>query len=102
MNRLWTLKSVVLAGAGFALTSLAFLSAGGGDSAPAQALANHNGNAPVDMAANALQLQAPPALDIVTGTVRSHQAGKPVHAPRQTTAHPARGGPNKHTNHDDE
>src|SRR3546814_17368820 len=54
MNRLWTLKSMALAGAGFALTSLALLSAGGGDSAQAQALANHNGNAPVEMAANAI------------------------------------------------
>ena len=49
MNRVSPMKSMLLAGAGFALTSLALLSAGtGGDTAQAQALANHNSAAPVD------------------------------------------------------
>src|SRR3546814_13963589 len=75
MNRLWTLKSVVLAGAGFALTSLAFLSAGGGHSAHAQAPANSNGNAPVDMAANPLPVQARADRAILTGHGAATQAG---------------------------
>ena len=92
MNRLWTLKSVVLAGAGFALTSLAFLSAGGGDSAHAQALANHNGNAPVDMAANAIEVQDRADRVIVTGNVRVTQAGMTLTAPRMTIAYTRSGG----------
>ena len=31
MNRLWTMRSMALAGASFVLTSLAIVSAGGGD-----------------------------------------------------------------------
>src|SRR3546814_18586790 len=87
MNRLWTLKSVVLAGAGFALTSLAFLAAGGGDSAHAQALANHNGNAPVDLAANAIEVQDRADRVIVTGNVRVTQAGITLTAPPMTIAY---------------
>src|SRR3546814_6391461 len=87
MNRLWTLKSMALAGAGFALTSLALLSAGGGDSAQAQALANHNGNAPVDMAANAIEVQDRADRVIVTGNVRVTQAGMTLTAPRMTIAY---------------
>ena len=48
----------VLAGAGFALASLAILSAGhGGGAARAQALANHNSNAPVDFNAGSIEVQ---------------------------------------------
>lgn len=92
MNRLWTLRSMALAGAGFALTSLAFLSAGGGDSARAQALANHNGNAPVDMAANAIEVQDRADRVIVTGNVRVTQAGMTLTAPRMTIAYTRSGG----------
>ena len=92
MNRLWTLRSVALAGASFALTSLAFLSAGGGDRAQAQALANHNGNAPVDMAANAIEVQDRADRVIVTGNVRVTQAGMTLTAPRMTIAYTRSGG----------
>ena len=92
MNRLWTLRSMALAGAGFALTSLAFLSAGGGDRAEAQALANHNGNAPVDMAANAIEVQDRADRVIVTGNVRVTQAGMTLTAPRMTIAYTRSGG----------
>src|SRR3546814_2487104 len=91
MNRLWTLKSMALAGAGFALTSLALLSAGGGDSAQAQALANHNGNAPVDMAANAIEVQDRADRVIATGNVRVTQAGMTLTAPRMTMPYPGSG-----------
>ena len=92
MNRLWTLRSMALAGASFALTSLAFLSAGGGDRAQAQALANHNGNAPVDMAANAIEVQDRADRVIVTGNVRVTQAGMTLTAPRMTIAYTRSGG----------
>ncbi|SBV34967.1 OstA-like protein [uncultured Sphingopyxis sp.] len=92
MNRLWTMRSMALAGASFALTSLAFLSAGGGDRAQAQALANHNGNAPVDMAANAIEVQDRADRVIVTGNVRVTQAGMTLTAPRMTIAYTRSGG----------
>lgn len=92
MNRLWTMRSMALAGVSFALTSLAFLSAGGGDSAQAQALANHNGNAPVDMAANAIEVQDRADRVIVTGNVRVTQAGMTLTAPRMTIAYTRSGG----------
>src|SRR3546814_14597413 len=91
MNRLWTLKSMALAGAGFALTSLALLSAGGGDSAQAQALATHNGNAPVDMVANAIEVQDRADRVIVTGNVRVTPAGITLTPHRKTRASPCSG-----------
>ena len=48
---------MALAGAGFVFTSLALLSVGSGDAAQAQALANHNSSAPVDFAANSIEVQ---------------------------------------------
>ena len=92
MNRLWTMRSMALAGVSFALTSLAFLSVGGGDRAQAQALANHNGNAPVDMAANAIEVQDRADRVIVTGNVRVTQAGMTLTAPRMTIAYTRSGG----------
>ena len=92
MNRLWTLRSMALAGAGFALTSLAFLSTGGGDAAQAQALANHNSNAPVDFAAGSIEVQDRADRVIVTGNVRVTQAGMTLTAPRMTIAYTRSGG----------
>ena len=92
MNRLWTLRSMALAGASFALTSLAFLSAGGGDRAQAQALANHNSNAPVDFAAGSIEVQDRADRVIVTGNVRVTQAGMTLTAPRMTIAYTRSGG----------
>jgi lipopolysaccharide export system protein LptA len=92
MNRLWTLRSMALAGAGFALTSLALLSAGGGDSAAAQALANHNSNAPVDFAAGSIEVQDRADRVVLAGNVRVTQAGLTVTAPRMTVAYTRAGG----------
>lgn len=92
MNRLWTMKSMALAGAGFALTSLALLSAGGGDSAQAQALANHNSNAPVDFAAGSIEVQDRADRVVLAGNVRVTQAGLTVTAPRMTVAYTRAGG----------
>ena len=92
MNRLWTLRSMALAGASFALTSLAFLSAGGGDRAQAQALANHNSNAPVDFAAGSIEVQDRADRVVLAGNVRVMQAGLTVTAPRMTVAYTRAGG----------
>ncbi|MDO9370710.1 MAG: LptA/OstA family protein [Sphingopyxis sp.] len=93
MNRLWTMKSMALAGVGFALTSLALLSAGtGGDTAQAQALANHNSNAPVDFAANSIEVQDRADRVIISGNVRVTQAGMTLTAARMTVAYSRQGG----------
>ncbi len=93
MNRLWTMKSMALAGAGFALTSLALLSAGtGGDAAQAQALANHNSNAPVDFAANSIEVQDRADRVVLEGGVRVTQAGMTLTAARMTVAYSRSGG----------
>lgn len=88
MNRFSPLKSMLLAGAGFAFTSLALLSAGaGGDAAQAQALANHNSNAPVDFAANSIEVQDRADRVVISGNVRVTQAGMTVTAARMTVAY---------------
>ena len=92
MNRLWTMKSMALAGASFALTSLAVLSAGTADRAEAQALANHNSNAPVDFAAGSIEVQDRADRVVLAGNVRVTQAGLTVTAPRMTVAYTRSGG----------
>lgn len=92
MNRLWTMKSMALAGASFALTSFAILSTGGGEDAQAQALANHNSNAPVDFAAGSIEVQDRADRVVLAGGVRVTQAGLTVTAPRMTVAYTRSGG----------
>lgn len=92
MNRLSAMKSAALAGAGFALTSLAILSTGGGDAAHAQALANHNSNAPVDFAANSIEVQDRSDRVVISGNVRVTQAGLTLTAARMTVAYTRAGG----------
>ena len=92
MNRLWTRKSLALAGTGFVLTSLAMLSAGSGDRAAAQALANHNSNAPVDFAAGSIEVQDRADRVVLAGGVKVTQAGLVVTAPRMTVAYTRAGG----------
>ena len=93
MNRVSPIKSVALAGVGFALTSLALLSAGtGGDAAQAQALANHNSGAPVDFAAGSIEVQDRADRVVLEGNVRVTQAGLVVSAPRMTVAYTRSGG----------
>lgn len=93
MNRLSAMKSAAIAGAGFALTSLAILSAGtGGAAAHAQALANHNSNAPVDFAANSIEVQDRADRVVVSGNVRVTQAGLVLTAQRMTVAYTRSGG----------
>ena len=93
MNRVSPMKSMLLAGAGFALTSLAVLSAGtGGDAAHAQALANHNSAAPVDFDAGSIEVQDRADRVVLAGNVRVTQAGLTVTAPRMTVAYTRSGG----------
>lgn len=88
MNGLWTMKSMALAGAAFAMTSMALLSSGaGGDRAQAQALANHNSNAPVDFAANSIEVQDRSDRVVISGNVRVTQAGMTLTAARMTVAY---------------
>lgn len=93
MKGLWTMKSGLLAGAGFALTSLAILSTGqGGSAAQAQALANHNSNAPVDFNAGSIEVQDRADRVVLSGGVTVTQAGLTVRAPRMTVAYTRAGG----------
>jgi lipopolysaccharide export system protein LptA len=93
MNRVSPMKSVALAGAGFALTSLALLSAGtGGDTAHAQALANHNSAAPVDFDAGSIEVQDRADRVVLEGNVRVTQAGMTLTAARMTVAYSRQGG----------
>ncbi|ALJ16023.1 LptA/OstA family protein [Sphingopyxis macrogoltabida] len=92
MNRLWTMKSMAIAGASFALTGLALVSTGAGDTAQAQALANHNSSAPVDFAAGSIEVQDRADRVVLAGDVRVTQAGLTVTAPRMTVAYTRSGG----------
>lgn len=93
MNRLWTMKSVALAGASFALTSLAILATGhGGGTAQAQALANHNSNAPVDFNAGSIEVQDRSDRVVLSGGVKVTQAGMTVTSQRMTVAYTRAGG----------
>ncbi|MBL0914309.1 MAG: OstA family protein [Sphingopyxis sp.] len=92
MKGLWTMKSMALAGASFALTSLAILSAGGGAPAHAQALANHNSNAPVDFNAGSIEVQDRSDRVVLSGGVKVTQAGMTVTSQRMTVAYTRAGG----------
>ena len=91
--RLFGRSSLLIAGASFALTSMAILSAGaGGDAAQAQALANHNSNAPVDFDAGSIEVQDRADRVILAGGVRVTQAGMTVTSQRMTVAYSRQGG----------
>ena len=93
MKGLWTMKSGLLAGAGFALASLAILSTGqGGGAAQAQALANHNSNAPVDFDAGSIEVQDRADRVVLAGGVKVTQAGMTVTSQRMTVAYTRAGG----------
>lgn len=92
MNRLSAMKSAGLAVTGFALTSLALVSTGSGDSAQAQALANHNSAAPIDFSAGSIEVQDRADRVVLAGSVRVTQAGLTVTAPRMTVAYTRSGG----------
>ena len=93
MKGLWTMRSALLAGAGFAFTSLAILATGSaGTPAQAQALANHDSNAPVDFDAGSIEVQDRADRVVLSGGVTVTQAGLTVRAPRMTVAYTRAGG----------
>jgi lipopolysaccharide export system protein LptA len=92
-SRLWGLRSLMVAGGSFALTSMAILSSGsGGAPAQAQALANHNSNAPVDFSAGSIEVQDRADRVVLSGGVRVTQAGMTVTSQRMTVAYSRQGG----------
>ena len=92
-SRLWGLRSLMVAGGSFALTSMAILSSGGGGTpAQAQALANHNSNAPVDFSAASIEVQDRSDRVVLSGGVTVTQAGMTVTSQRMTVAYSRQGG----------
>jgi lipopolysaccharide export system protein LptA len=85
-------RSMALALVGFGVASAAMLANGMGDSAHAQALANHNSNAPVDFAASSIEVQDRADRVVLAGNVVVEQAGLTVRAPRMTVAYNREGG----------
>jgi lipopolysaccharide export system protein LptA len=85
-------RSAALALLGFGVTSLAILANGAGGEAQAQALANHNSNAPVDFAASSIEVQDRADRVVLAGNVVVNQAGLTVKAPRMTVAYSRAGG----------
>ena len=77
---------------GFGVASLAILANGAGGEAHAQALANHNSNAPVDFAAGSIEVQDRADRVVLAGNVVVNQAGLTVRAPRMTVAYNRAGG----------
>lgn len=83
----------LLAFAAFVLTGLALLSTGSaGDAAQAQALANHDSNAPVNVSAASIEAQDRADRVLITGDVRVTQAGLTLTADRMTVAYSRAGG----------
>ena len=79
--------NMLLGGAAFALTALALLANGSGDSAAAQALANHDSNAPVSVAADSIEAQDRADRVLISGNVQVTQAGLRLTAQRMTVAY---------------
>jgi lipopolysaccharide export system protein LptA len=82
-----TRTNILLGGTGFVLASLALLSTSSGDAARAQALANHDSNAPVNVAANSIEAQDRADRVLITGNVEVTQAGLRLTAERMTVAY---------------
>lgn len=79
--------SLVAGTAGFCATALVLLAYGATDQAVAQALVNHDSNAPVDVAADNGELQSRADRVVIAGNVRIEQAGLVLRAGRVTIAY---------------
>lgn len=77
---------------GFAVTAMLLVSVGAGPAASAQALANHDSNAPVDFAADRIEVQDRSDRVVIAGSVRVTQAGLTLTAARMTVAYARTGG----------
>jgi lipopolysaccharide export system protein LptA len=85
--------SLASGGMAFALTALALMSVGGaGDAARAQALANHDSNAPVSVEAANIEAQGRADRVVISGGVRITQAGLILTADRMSVAYSSVGG----------
>ena len=82
--------------AGFALTALALAFGGAGDRAAAQALINHDSNAPVDFSADSIEVQSRADRVVIAGNVVVQQAGLTLTASRMTVAYTDGGGVDVH------
>lgn len=80
-------RALLLGATGFALTSIALGFSGSGDSAHAQALVNHNSDAPVDFAADSIEVQSRADRVVIAGNVVVEQAGLTLSAARMTVAY---------------
>lgn len=85
-------KMLVSGAAGFCLMSTAILVSGWDDKAAAQALVNHNSNAPVDFAADSIEVQSRADRIVIAGSVVVRQAGLTLTAQRMTVAYANAGG----------
>lgn len=86
------LTDALLGLAGFALAALGLMSLDAAPAAHAQALANHNSNAPVDFAADRIEVQDRADRVVIAGDVRVTQAGLTLTAARMTVAYAQSGG----------
>jgi len=84
--------TLVSGAAGFALMSGVLLATGWTDQAAAQALINHNSNAPVDFAADSIEVQSRADRVVIAGSVVVRQAGLTLTAQRMTVAYANAGG----------
>jgi lipopolysaccharide export system protein LptA len=73
--------------AGFSITCTALALSAGGDRAIAQALVNHNTDAPVDVSAETVELQSRADRVVIAGNVAIEQAGMTLRAARVTIAY---------------
>lgn len=85
-------KTLISGVAGFALMSGIIFAGGWGDQAAAQALINHNSNAPVDFAADSIEVQSRADRIVIAGSVVVRQAGLTLTAQRMTVAYANSGG----------
>lgn len=86
------LRDPALGLGGFAVTAMLLVSVGAGPAASAQALANHDSNAPVDFAADRIEVQDRSDRVVIAGSVRVTQAGLTLTAARMTVAYARTGG----------
>lgn len=92
----WTGGQAAIAAGSFALTAAALMLSNVGQQASAQALANHNSNAPVNFGADSIELQDRADRVIVNGNVRVEQAGLVLNAARMVINFTRSGGTDVH------
>ncbi len=86
------LRSAAIGVGSFVAAAAALASAGMGDRAGAQALGSHDSNAPVDFAADRIEVQDRADRVVISGNVRVTQAGLTITAARMTVAYTQAGG----------